>query len=174
LKCPFLHILSLMHPTYVGLVEAQQIKVAWKHNNSSAHPIQQEAQSTQKTSLMGEGWLSLLKWHIPLNLSKVKLFKGSDVVLSDYNMSWQHLHQGVSPGLLLCNSYTRGCPHHSHPLKLSPSSDIKWCIWPRWGWTRLSKLRSPVSATIPQYIQLKKRLNPAKRLVRWGKGGSPF
>jgi hypothetical protein len=41
---------------------------------------------------MGEGWLSLLKWIPPLNLSKVKLFKGSDIVLSDYNQPRQHLH----------------------------------------------------------------------------------
>jgi hypothetical protein len=79
----------------VGLAEAQQIKAAQKPNSSSAHPTQQEAQSTQKTSPMGEGWLSLLKWLSPLNLSKVGLFKGSDVVLSDCNLSGQHLHQGV-------------------------------------------------------------------------------
>jgi hypothetical protein len=47
---------------------------------------------------MGEGWLSLLKWLPPLNLSKVALFNGSDVVLSDYSLPGQHLHQGVPPG----------------------------------------------------------------------------
>jgi hypothetical protein len=57
---------------------------------------------------MGEGWLFLLKWLSPLNLSKVGLFKGSVVVLSDYSLPGQHLHQGVPPGLCLCNSYTRG------------------------------------------------------------------
>jgi hypothetical protein len=56
---------------------------------------------------MGEGWLSLLKWLHPLKLSKVGLFRGSDVVLSDYNLSGQHLHQGVTPGLRLCDSYTK-------------------------------------------------------------------
>jgi hypothetical protein len=57
---------------------------------------------------MGEGWLSLLKCFPPLNLSKVRLFKGSDVILSDYSLPRQHLHQGVLPGLRLCNSYTGG------------------------------------------------------------------
>jgi hypothetical protein len=64
----------MMHPAQVGLVEAQQIKAARKPNNSLAHPIQREAQSTQKTSPMWEGWLSLLKWLPPLKLSKVGLF----------------------------------------------------------------------------------------------------
>jgi hypothetical protein len=63
-----------MHPAQVGLAEAQQIKATRKPNSSLAHPTQREAQSTQKTSPMGEGWLSLLKWHLPLKLSKVGLF----------------------------------------------------------------------------------------------------
>jgi hypothetical protein len=102
---------------------------------------------------MREGYLSFLKWLLPLNLSKVRLFKGSDdynlptqhlhqgvppklrfsdsytrgpdIVLSDYSMHGQHLHQGVPPGLRLSDSYTRGCHHYSHPLKLSLSSDTK-------------------------------------------------
>jgi hypothetical protein len=64
----------LIHLAQVGLAEAQQIKATWKPNCSSAHPTQREAQSTQKTSLMGEEWLSLLKWLPPLKLSKVVLF----------------------------------------------------------------------------------------------------
>jgi hypothetical protein len=65
---------SLMHPAQVGLAEAQQIKDVRKPNSSLAHPTQREAQSTQNTSPMGEGWLSLLKWLPPLKLSKVGLF----------------------------------------------------------------------------------------------------
>jgi hypothetical protein len=64
----------MIHLAQVGLAEAQQIKAVWKSNSSSAHPTQRAAQSTQKTSPMGEGWLSLLKWLPPLNLSKVGLF----------------------------------------------------------------------------------------------------
>ena len=64
----------MMHPPQVGLAEAQQIKAARKPNSSLAHPTQREAQSTQKTSPMGEGWPSLLKWLPPLKLSKVGLF----------------------------------------------------------------------------------------------------
>jgi hypothetical protein len=63
-----------MHPAQVGLAEAQQIKAARNPNSCSAHPTQREAQSTQKTSPMGEGWPSLLKWLPPLKLSKVRLF----------------------------------------------------------------------------------------------------
>jgi hypothetical protein len=63
-----------MHPPQVGLVEAHQIKFARKPNSSLAHPTQREAQSTQKTSPMGEGWPYLLKWLPPLKLSKVGLF----------------------------------------------------------------------------------------------------
>jgi hypothetical protein len=74
---------------------------------------------------MAEGLLSLLKWFHPLNLSNMRLFKGSDIILSDYSLRGQHLHQGVPHRLRLCNSYTRGYPHHSHPLKLSPISDTK-------------------------------------------------
>jgi hypothetical protein len=74
---------------------------------------------------MVEGLLSLLKWLHPLNLSKMRLFKCSDIILSDYILPGQHLIKSVSTGLRLCNSYTRGCPHHSHPLKWSPNSDIK-------------------------------------------------
>jgi hypothetical protein len=92
----------------VSLIEAQQIKAVRRLNSSSAHTTQRETQSTQKSSPMGEGWLSLLKWFPPLNLSKVGLFKGSDVVLSDYSLPVQHLHQGVPPGLRLSDSYTRG------------------------------------------------------------------
>jgi hypothetical protein len=64
-----------MHPAQVGLAEAQQIKAARKPNSSLAHPTHREAQSTQKTGPMGEGWLSLLKWLPPLKLSKVGLFR---------------------------------------------------------------------------------------------------
>jgi hypothetical protein len=64
----------MMHPAQVVLVAARQIKAARKPNSSSAHPTQREAQSTKKTSSMGEWWLSLLKWLPPLKLSKVKLF----------------------------------------------------------------------------------------------------
>jgi hypothetical protein len=63
-----------MHPTQVGLAEAQEIKAARKPNSSIAHPTEREAQATQKTSPMGEGWLSLLKWLPPLKLSNVGLF----------------------------------------------------------------------------------------------------
>jgi hypothetical protein len=72
----FLHISinKMMRHAQVGLAEAQQIKVARKPNSSSAHPTQWEAQSTQKTSPVGEGCLSLLKWLPPLKLSKVGLF----------------------------------------------------------------------------------------------------
>ena len=64
----------MLHPPQVGLAEAHQIKAAWKPNSSLADPTQREAQSTQKTSPMGEGWPSLLKWLPPLKLSKVRLF----------------------------------------------------------------------------------------------------
>jgi hypothetical protein len=64
----------LIHPAQVGLAEAQQIKAARKPNNSLAHLTQWEVQSTKKTSPMGEGWLSLLKWLPPLKLSKDRLF----------------------------------------------------------------------------------------------------
>jgi hypothetical protein len=59
----------------VGVAEAQQIKAAQKPNSSKAHPTQGETQSTQKTSPIGVGWLSLLKWLPPLILSKVGLFR---------------------------------------------------------------------------------------------------
>jgi hypothetical protein len=49
-----------------------------------------------------------------------------------------------------------------------------WYIRPRWGWSRPSKLRPPGSPTVPQYTQLSERPNPPKRLVQWGKCGSPF
>jgi hypothetical protein len=65
----------MMHPPQVGLAEAQQINFARKPNSSLAHPTQREAQSTQKTSPMREGWPSLLKWLPPLKLSKVGLFR---------------------------------------------------------------------------------------------------
>jgi hypothetical protein len=42
--------------------------------------------------------------------------RGSDVVLSDYNLSRQHL-QGVAHGLLLCESYTGECPHQYTTLR---------------------------------------------------------
>jgi hypothetical protein len=64
----------MVHPAQVGLAEAEQIKAARKTNSSLAHPTQREAQSTQKTSPMWEGWPSLLKWLPPLKLSKVGLF----------------------------------------------------------------------------------------------------
>jgi hypothetical protein len=64
----------VIHLAQVGLAEAQQINAARKPNSSLAHPTQREAQSTQKTSPMGEGWLSLLKWLPPLKLNKVGLF----------------------------------------------------------------------------------------------------
>jgi hypothetical protein len=64
----------MIHPAQVGLAEAQQIQAAQKPNISSAHPTQRETQSTQKTSPMGEGLRSLLKWLPPLKLSKVGLF----------------------------------------------------------------------------------------------------
>jgi hypothetical protein len=67
-------IVTLIHSAQVGLAEAQQIKAAQKPNSSSAHPTQREAQFTQKTSPMEEGWLSLLKWLPPIKLSKVGLF----------------------------------------------------------------------------------------------------
>jgi hypothetical protein len=95
----------MIHSVQVGFAEAKQIKATRNRNSSSAHPTQREAQSTQKTSPMGEGWLCLLKWLPPLNLSKVELFKGSDLVLSDYSLPGQHRHHGVPPGLRLCNSY---------------------------------------------------------------------
>jgi hypothetical protein len=76
----------MIHLAQVGLAKAQQFKVVQKSNRSSAHLTQREVQSTQKTSSMGEGWLSLLKWLPVLNLSKVGLFKGSGVVLFDYNL----------------------------------------------------------------------------------------
>jgi hypothetical protein len=92
----------------VGLAEAQQIMAGRKPNSSSAHPTQWEAQSTQKTSPIGEGSLSLLKWLPPLNLRKLGLFKDSDIVLSDYSLLGQQLHQRVPPGQRLSDSYTMG------------------------------------------------------------------
>jgi hypothetical protein len=70
---------------------------------------------------VGEGWLSLLKWLPPLDLSNMGLFKDSDVVLSDYSLPRQHLHQGVPPELCLYNSYIRGCPHE---ILLCPPSTL--------------------------------------------------
>jgi hypothetical protein len=64
-----------MHPAQEGLAQSQQIMAARKPNSCSARQTQREAQSTQKTSPMGEGWLSLLKWLPPLKLSKVSLFR---------------------------------------------------------------------------------------------------
>jgi hypothetical protein len=61
----------LIHPVLVGLAEAQQNRVAWSPTDHYAHPTQGKAQSPQKTSPMGEGWLSLLKWLPPPKLSKV-------------------------------------------------------------------------------------------------------
>jgi hypothetical protein len=72
-----------------------------------------------------EGWLSRLKWLPSLKLSKVELFTVLDVVLLNYSLPGQHLQQVVLFGLHLCNSYIRGCPHHSHPLKLNPTTDTK-------------------------------------------------
>jgi hypothetical protein len=43
------------------LAEAQQIRVARSPTVHYAHPTQGKAQSPQKTSPMGEGWLSLFK-----------------------------------------------------------------------------------------------------------------
>jgi hypothetical protein len=61
----------LIHPSQVGLAEAQQIRVARSPTVHYAHPTQGNAQSPQKTSPMGEGWLSLLKWLPPPKLSEV-------------------------------------------------------------------------------------------------------
>jgi hypothetical protein len=57
---------------------------------------------------MWEGWLSLLKCPPPLKLIKEVLFRCSNIVLSDYSLFGQHLHQGVLSGLRLCNNYIRG------------------------------------------------------------------
>jgi hypothetical protein len=51
----------MIHPAQVGLAEAQQIRVARSPTVHYAHPTQGKAQSPQKTSPMGEGWLSLFK-----------------------------------------------------------------------------------------------------------------
>jgi hypothetical protein len=40
-------------------------------NHNSGGPPRGKAQSPQKTSLIGEGWLSLLRWLPPPKLSKV-------------------------------------------------------------------------------------------------------
>jgi hypothetical protein len=61
----------MIHPAQVGLAEAQQIRVARSPTVLYAHPTQGKAQSPQKTSPMGEGWLSLLKWLPPPKLREV-------------------------------------------------------------------------------------------------------
>jgi hypothetical protein len=92
----------MIHLSQIGLAEAQQIKVVQKPNSYSIHATQRETQSTQKTSPIREGWLFLLKWFPPLKLSNVRLFRGFNIVLSDYSLSRQHLQHGVLPGLCLC------------------------------------------------------------------------
>jgi hypothetical protein len=42
----------------------------------------------------------------------MRLFKGFNIVMSDYSLLGHHQHQGVPSGVRLCNSYTRECPHH--------------------------------------------------------------
>jgi hypothetical protein len=61
----------VIHPAQVVLAEAQQIRVARSPTVHYAHPTQGNAQLPQKTSPMGEGWLSLLKWLSPPKLSEV-------------------------------------------------------------------------------------------------------
>jgi hypothetical protein len=96
---------------------------------------------------VGEGWLSLLKWSSPLNLSKVGLFKGSML----YYLTI----------VCLGNTYIvvsrLGCTYRVVTLE-----DV------------LIKLRPPRNAIVPQHIKLSGRLNLPKMLVQWGKGGSPF
>jgi hypothetical protein len=71
LHVPINIIILLIHPAQVGLAEAQQIRVARSPTVLYAHPTQGKAQSPQKTSPMGEGWLSLLKWLPPPKLREV-------------------------------------------------------------------------------------------------------
>jgi hypothetical protein len=75
-----------------------------KLNSSSA----QSVQFTQKTSLMSKMCLSFFKLLPTLNLSKVGLFKVSNVVLFDYRLPRQHMYQGVPSDMCLSDSYTIG------------------------------------------------------------------
>jgi hypothetical protein len=57
---------------------------------------------------MSKMCLSFFKLLPTLNLSKVGLFKVSNVVLFDYRLPRQHLYQGVPSGMCLSDSYTIG------------------------------------------------------------------
>jgi hypothetical protein len=137
----------LMHSAQVGLAEAQQIKAVRKPNSSLAYPTQREAQSTQKTSPMGDGVA------LPFKVASSSQIKQGGIILrhlsphlrtsgsnhtpqegcgprdrtvhlwtSGYNHTPQ---EGCGPQDRTVHHMVQGCPHHSHPLKLSPSSDTK-------------------------------------------------
>jgi hypothetical protein len=44
----------------------------------------------------------------------------------------------------------------------------------KWGWPRPNKLGLSGAQQFIKHTQLRERPNRPKRLVQWGKGGSPF
>jgi hypothetical protein len=103
--------LIMIHPTQVGLAEAQQIKAARKPNNSSAHPTQREAQSTQKTSPMGE------RVSLPFKVASSSQIKQDVIILRHLSL---HLwtsgsnctpQEGCGPRDRTVHHTVQGCPH---------------------------------------------------------------
>jgi hypothetical protein len=52
--------------------------------------------------------------------------------------------------------------------------ELAFATQPRWGWSRPNKIGFPEAQQFIKHTQLRERPNRPKRLVQWGKGGSPF
>jgi hypothetical protein len=104
---------QMMHPAQVGLAEAQQIKAARKPNSSSAHLTQREAQSTQKTSSMGE------RVALPFKVASSSQIKQGGIILRHlsphrWTSGSNHTPQeGCGPRDRTVHHTVQGCPHHT-------------------------------------------------------------